>query len=108
MQEGINQLLIDQRSRNVYLVLLDGCVESEQLSSHKLASQAITAAQEAQLLQLLLALMEPLLMHIIRHLPQAARLVLQVLRAVPEQEVQFAQLDVLLAFSVQASLEVRI
>jgi hypothetical protein len=52
--------------------------------------------------------MEPLLMHIIRHLPQAARLVLQVSRAVPEQEVQFAQLDVLLAFSVQASLEVRI
>ncbi len=27
MQEGINQLLIDQRTRNVYLVLLGGCVE---------------------------------------------------------------------------------
>ena len=77
MQEGINQLLIDRRSRNVLLVLLDGCVELEQLSSHKLASQVITALQEAQLLQPLLALMEPLQMNIIRQLPKAARLVLQ-------------------------------
>ena len=60
------------------------------------------------MLQLLLALMEPLLMNIIRHLPQAARLVLQVSRAVLAQEDRFAQLGVLLAFSVQASLEAQI
>ena len=60
------------------------------------------------MLQLLLALMERLLMNIIRHLPQAVRLVLQVSRAVLAQEDRFAQLGVLLASSVQASLEAQI